>query len=451
MEAVSDTDPEQNLSLPALTFRPQPTTVEETGLDDSQCVDLVLKTLRSGGRLSGGEIANRLCLSFRIIETILNFLKQELMIETVAAAAVTEQQFEYSLTSKGNEKAAEALERNEYIGPAPVSLRDCVEVFNQQSVRDQKVTPDAVRDALSDLELDHDFHRHLGAAVNGGHSILLYGKPGNGKSSVAKRLVRMLGGMVLIPHALDISGQTVRVFDSRVHSPIDIAPQEEDPLTPAVNYQKRKRDQRWVSANRPLVITGGELTSEDLEMRYSPQSKFYLAPVQMLANSGILVIDDFGRQRVNPHDLLNRWTIPLEDGTDHYSLTSGETFEVPFNPLVVFSTNLRPEDLGDEAFWRRIRHKVELGNPSEEAFLRILKTVCEQNSIQFSDIGGQYLLETHYKARGRPLRAVHPRDLVRLMMDMGSFEGTNPELTPRWLDAACASYFTEDSQTQKVS
>ena len=175
MEAVSDTDPEQNLSLPALTFRPQPTTVEETGLDDSQCVDLVLKTLRSGGRLSGGEIANRLCLSFRIIETILNFLKQELMIETVAAAAVTEQQFEYSLTSKGNEKAAEALERNEYIGPAPVSLRDYVEVFNQQSGRDQKVTPDAVRDALSDLELDHDFHRHLGAAVNGGHSILLYG------------------------------------------------------------------------------------------------------------------------------------------------------------------------------------------------------------------------------------------------------------------------------------
>ena len=431
-------------------FRPQPWTIEETGLDAAQCFDLTLKTLRYGGRLSGGEIATRLRLSFKVIEGLLNFLKREKLIETVGAGGVVEQQYEYSLTDKGYEKATEALERNQYVGPAPVSLRDYVAVVKRQSVRQAKVTPDGVYGALADLELSREVRRLIGAAVNGGHSILLYGKPGNGKSSIAKRITRMLGGSILIPYAIDVGGQTIRVFDPRVHSAIDVSGESEERRVVAVSQtvrQERRRDQRWVVANRPLITVGGELTLEDLDLRYSPQTKFYLSPIQMLANGGILVIDDFGRQKMRPDELLNRWIVPMEDGIDHYSLLSGETIEVPFELMVVFSTNLRPEKLGDEAFWRRIRHKVEVGDPNDEIFLSILKSVCEQKSIPFTPEGGEYLIETHYRARNRPYRAVHPRDLLGLITDMGGFEGVRPELTPEWIDAACASYFMEDSVT----
>jgi hypothetical protein len=200
-----------------------------------------------------------------------------------------------------------------------------------------------------------------------------------------------------------------------------------------------------VVAERPLITVGGELTLEDLDLKYSAQTRFYLAPIQVLANGGILVIDDFGRQKMRPDELLNRWIVPMEDGIDHYSLVSGETIEVPFELMVVFSTNLRPESLGDEAFWRRIRHKVEIIDPNDEIFLSILQTVCQEKGIEYSEDGGRYLIETHYRSTGRPFRAVHPRDIVGLITDMGRFEGVEPQLTPEWIDAACASYFMEET------
>jgi predicted ATPase with chaperone activity len=429
----------------SIPFRPQPKSIEDTGIDTTQCVDLILKTLRYGGRLSGGEIANRLRLPYKVIEGGISFLKREKLIEVVGANGVVEQQYEYALSDKGYEKATEALERNQYVGPAPVPLRDYVEVVKQQSVRKATITPDGVHSALGDLELSHDIRRLIGAAVNGGHSILLYGKPGNGKSSIAKRITRMLGGAVLIPYAIDVGGQTIRVYDPRVHSPLDIGPGVERRTNAGqVDSPERRQDQRWVVANRPLITVGGELTLEDLDLKYSPLTKFYLAPIQILANGGILVIDDFGRQKMRPDELLNRWIVPMEDGIDHYSMLSGETIEVPFELLVVFSTNLRPESLGDEAFWRRIRHKVEVGDPSDEIFLEILKGVCAQNTLEYTPEGGRYLIETHYRATGRPFRACHPRDIVGLITDMGGFEGGKPELTPEWIDPACASYFMEE-------
>ncbi len=430
---------------PAL-FRPQPKTIEETGIDFAQHVDLCLKTLRYGGRLSGGELANRLKLSYQVAEGTIAFLKREKLIEVVGAQGLVEQQYEYTLSDKGYEKATEALDRNQYVGPAPVTLREYVKVVKQQSVRNVKVTPDRVNEALSDLELSASIRRLIGAAVNGGHSILLYGKPGNGKSSIAKRITKMLGGAVLIPYAIDVGGQTIRVYDPRVHSPLADGPDGSNRRSQGLppDATERRRDQRWVVANRPLITVGGELSIEDLDLKYSPVTKFYLAPIQILANGGILVIDDFGRQKMRPDELLNRWIVPMEEAIDHYSLLSGETIEVPFELLVVFSTNLRPEKLGDEAFWRRIRHKVEVGDPDDRIYLEILKSICDQHSIAYSDEGGRYLIETHYRARSRQFRAVHPRDLIGLLMDMGGFEGVHPELTPEWIDAAAASYFMED-------
>jgi len=400
--------------------------------------------MRYGGRLQGGELASRLRLRYSVVDSVIGFLKREKLIETVGSGGVVEQQYEYVLTDRGYEKATEALARNQYVGPAPVPLRDYVEVVKRQSVRQAIVTPDSVHNALSDLELSHEIRRLIGAAVNGGHSILLYGKPGNGKSSIAKRITRILGGAVLIPYAIDVNGQTIRVFDPRVHSALEIGASVE-PRGDRPGRPEQRHDERWVIANRPLITVGGELTLEDLDLRYSPQTRFYLPPIQILANGGILVIDDFGRQKMRPDELLNRWIVPMEDGIDHYSLTSGETIEVPFELLVVFSTNLKPENLGDEAFWRRIRHKVEVTDPSTETFMTILKNVCEQTKLPFSLEGAQYLIETYYSSTGRPFRAVHPRDLTGLIMDMGGFEGVKPELTPEWIDAACASYFMEDT------
>jgi len=438
---------EREFGAPCAAFRPQPTTIEATGIDFAQHVDLCLKTLRFGGRLAGGEIAGRLRLAYKVVDTVIAFLKREKLIEVVGAQGVVEQQYEYQLTDKGYEKASEALERNQYVGPAPVPLAEYVRVVLEQSPRRVRVTPPQVQEALADLELSPSLRRLIGAAVNGGHSILLYGNPGNGKSSIAKRIASMLGGSVLVPYAIDVGGQTVRVFDPRVHEATEepgLRVERRLAAMPSPDGRERRRDGRWVIAKRPLITVGGELTLEDLDLKYSAQTKFYLAPVQVLANGGILVVDDLGRQKMRPEELLNRWIVPMEDGIDHYSLVSGETIEVPFEILLVFSTNLNPKDLGDEAFWRRIRHKVEVIDPDEGIFLQILKDVCERRSIEYRPEGARYLIDAHYRAKGRPFRAVHPRDIIGLLQDMGGYEGVQPELTPEWLDAAVAAYFMED-------
>jgi hypothetical protein len=208
--------------------------------------------------------------------------------------------------------------------------------------------------------------------------------------------------------------------------------------------QERRRDMRWLVAERPLIITGGELTLADLELKYSPQSKFYIAPLQMRANCGILVIDDFGRQLVQPKELLNRWIVPMEARVDHLSLLSGETIEVPFELLLVFSTNIPPQSLGDEAFFRRIRHKIEVGDPDEPGFLSILEGACERNGIAYIPETGRYLIEQYYKPKNRHFRGVHPRDLLDLLLDISSYQRRDPEFTTEWIDLACASYFIDE-------
>jgi DNA-binding MarR family transcriptional regulator len=452
LEVVISREPETGPPSPDQpSFRPQPNTIEETGVDFSQLIDLCVKTISYGGRLSGGDLANRLALAYPVVEPMLAFLKREKLVEVVGSQGITERQYEYVLSDKGHEKASDAFERNQYVGPTPVPLPEYIRVVEEQSVQRVSISPKQVLSALSDLELSLAIRRLIGAAVNGGHSILLYGKPGNGKSSVAKRIVKMLGGSIIIPYAIDVGGQTIRVYDPRVHTlysePPSVDGERRQAEVPSIS-RERRQDRRWVVANRPLITVGGELGIEDLDLKYSPLTKFYLAPIQILANGGILLIDDFGRQKMRPKDLLNRWIVPMEDGIDHYSLLSGETIEIPFACLIVFSTNLQPERLGDEAFWRRIRHKIEITDPDESTFLHILRSECERKSICYRDEGARYLIETYYQETGRPFRAVHPRDLIGLLTDIGGFEGVQPELTPPWIDAACSSYFMEDSLKQ---
>ncbi|MPZ50188.1 MAG: ATP-binding protein [Dehalococcoidia bacterium] len=426
-------------------FRVQPNSVEETGISFGQLLDLCIKTIYFSGRPSARQVSEQLALPFNVVETVLSFLKREKFIEVVGSVGIGEQQYQYALSEKGNDRAAEALERNQYVGPTPVPFEQYVQVVHEQSVRNIRVDANVVDTALSDLILTDTTRSLVGPAVNSGRSLLLYGDPGNGKSSIAKGIGRMLSGQVLIPYAIDVSGQTIRVFDPRVHQETAVPEDDESgsglraPVRP-----ERRRDLRWAVSPRPLIMVGGELTLADLELKFSPQAKFYIAPLQMKANCGILVIDDFGRQLVQPKELLNRWIVPMEARVDHLSMLSGETIEFPFELLLVFSTNIPPNRIGDEAFFRRIRHKIEVGDPDEASFLGILRMVCEKQKIPYSEEAGRYLIDRYYRPTNRHFRGVHPRDIIDLLLDISSFQGRAPGFSREWVDLACASYFIDD-------
>jgi predicted ATPase with chaperone activity len=319
-----------------------------------------------------------------------------------------------------------------------------VEVLMAQTEDGIHVTRELFLDHLSDLVLGRQTLAALGPAVSSGRSVLIHGKSGNGKTSVAMSIGRMLPGTTLIPHAVEVDGQIIKVFDPRMHQAIQQDPLEDRRQSAAVtDGVERRLDRRWQLAKRPVVAVGGELTLQDLELHYSTASKFYIAPLQWKANGGALIIDDFGRQMVQPQELLNRWIVPMEQGVDHLSLHSGDTVELPFQVLLIFSTNIPPKHLGDEAFFRRIRHKVEVPNPTLDDYLNILRRVCEQRGIAYSDEAAEYLVEQYYRKTGRDLRGCHPRDLVDLMEDITRFYGEAPSLTAEWIDLASASYFVE--------
>jgi len=434
---------------PKVPAVPQPSTVEETGLELSMLVDLALKTIHFAGRPSGRQLADQLCLPFPVVEEIITFLRQEQAIETVGTAGLGEQLYQYALTERGRRKTEEALDRSHYVGPAPLPFDTYIEVLKQQSISNIRIDQDTYVNGLQHLVLGRKVLAALGPAVNSGSSVLIYGKSGNGKSTVTRAIGQMLPGQVLIPYAVEVHGSIVKVFDPRVHQSIE--PEiPQDRRTDASHgppaVPERRQDRRWVLAKRPVVSVGGELTLEDLELRYSEGSKFYIAPLQWKANSGLLVVDDFGRQMIQPQELLNRWIVPMEEGIDHLSLHTGDTLALPFDVLLIFSSNIPPGRLGDEAFFRRIRHKVEMPNPTKDEYLEILRRVCLTKNLEYSDEAAQYLLRAHYAETGRERKSCHPRDIVELLTDITGFFNEPPELSPDWIDLAASSYFvsTED-------
>jgi len=309
-----------------------------------------------------------------------------------------------------------------------------------QTVRQIEIDEAWVRHALSHLVVDDELLNRLGPAFNSGRSIFMYGPPGTGKSSITESLARALTASVYIPYAVEIGGQVIRLYDPAVH----IAADGSDEESAQLDLESRvKYDPRWRLCRRPVVMVGGELTLESLDLDFDPLTKFYEAPIHMKAANGFFILDDFGRQMVPPRQLLNRWIVPLERGTDFLSLHTGKKFEIPFDQVTVFCTNLKPSELVDEAFLRRIRHKIRINYQTEAQFHEILRRVCTQQGMVYTDSAAHYLVETYYRQAKRPLVGSHPRDLVEHIIDRARFMKIRPELTPETLDAAAANYFVD--------
>jgi predicted ATPase with chaperone activity len=418
--------------------------IEHTGLSQLWLQDLALKILYFQGYLSGYKISEEMALPFTgITDQILDALKREKFVEVRSSQmGLGEGAYQYAITGAGIARAREALERSQYAGPAPVPIAAYNKAIRLQDQGRVTITSRLLRKALSQLVLSESTFQRIGPAVNSGTSIFIYGPPGNGKTSVARLIGKMiLATTMYIPYAIYIDGQVVKLYDSVNHKK---APEKNNDLMDANTHRSSKRpDPRWVLIRRPFIVTGGELTLNGLDLVFDDVNQFYEAPFQVKANGGILLIDDFGRQMVRPRDLLNRWIVPLENRIDYLTLHTGRKVEVPFNVLVVFSTNLPPKDLVDEAFLRRLRHKIEIGDPSYEEYREIFRRVADNKGVKYNDQGLGYLLQEWYVKRGRKLRASHPRDICDQIIDIASFMSYEPEMSTELIQRAAEAYFVE--------
>jgi predicted ATPase with chaperone activity len=426
-------------------FPPAPETLAETGLTANFVLDLLLKMLYEYGARSGAHLSDRIKLPFSILDEQLLTLQQRNLLEIrgTGADAHGRRGYIFELTSEGRARARELRETAGYVGPAPVTREVYRRWVAVQSIRNHPVPRDQIHAGLSSLVLDEAFIDRLGPGINSGKSIFLYGKPGNGKTEIAFAMAEIMGSSIFVPHAVELDGHVIQIFDPNVHIETEAEEYGVSKIRSDLLRDVPDHDPRFVRVRRPVVIVGGELTLDELELHETAHYGVYSAPPQMKANGGVFVIDDFGRQRVRPRDLLHRWMIPLDRGTDYLSLTNGFKIEVPFDSLVIFATNLNPADLVEEAFLRRIRYKLPVPNPTRKQFGEILRRCCAKREIAYAEEAVDLIFDEFYGRRGFEPRSCHPGDLLADLCDVARYKGLDPVLGQEQIMDACLSYFLE--------
>jgi predicted ATPase with chaperone activity len=425
-----------------------PESLQQTGLTLGFLNDMMLRTLYSRGGMLGLDLARLLCLPFKIIEESLGFLKDEKCVEVLGGDLIGRISYRFNLTELGRRRAQEAMAQCSYIGPAPVPLEDYVEQVYRQAVTAIEVSPEALRASFAHLVVSEDLFNAVGPAIVSGKSVFIYGPPGNGKTAMAQSIgafMNSTGGEIFVPYAFLAEQNIITLFDSAVHEPA-----EENSDTRLEDNESTIRrllntgtvDPRWVKIKRPVIITGGELNLGMLDLKYSPESNYYQAPMHVKANGGVFLIDDFGRQLCSPKELLNRWIVPLENRVDYLSLASGQKFQVPFEQLTMFSTNLDPKELVDDAFLRRMRHKVEINAPKRDIYERIFNNYAKRLGMNQCPPAIEFMYEQYYN-RGRCPRASDCRDLLETVQSICRFRRVPVQLTRDLIAEAASSFIRE--------
>lgn len=424
-----------------------PESLKESGLTNGFVCDMLLRTLYARGVMLGRDLATFLCLPFKVIREPLKFLKDEKLIQVDGGDLVGEVSYRFSLTDLGRDRAKSATEQCAYVGPAPVPLEDYVEQCYRQTVTGLMCYPEALKAPFGHLVLKEDMFNAIGPAIISGRSVFIYGPPGNGKTAMARAIgdfMNTAGGSIYLPYAFVADGNIITVFDPSLHVVDDVADEYGDEADAAVRklLNTGATDPRWVRIRRPVIVTGGELNLQMLDLRYNAESKFYQAPIHFKANGGVFLIDDFGRQLVSPKDLLNRWILPLEDRHDFLTVASGKKFQVPFEQLIIFSTNLDPKALVDDAFLRRIRHKVGISAPARDVYERIFASNCKRLGMNYDQQAVDFLYEKYY-SKGRTPRASDCRDLLETVQSICRYRRHPLHLTRDLMAEAAGSFIAE--------
>ncbi|MCR9125561.1 MAG: ATPase [Rhodobacteraceae bacterium] len=430
-----------NAQTPRVHAPAPPRLIEDIGLPFAMIRDICLKTMFRKTLSLVGELAQAVCLPVPIVQEVIDIARRQKLMEASGTAATEAgSEMAYQLTEAGVARALDALAQSEYFGPMPVPLAEYRKQVHRQSIRNIALTRERLAQAMGHLILSPTLLDHLGPAVSAGRSILMYGPPGNGKSSISNGIRAAMGDRIYVPHAVEYSGQVITLYDPIVHTRVQLL--GEDPN--ALRRNAKRPDMRYVACRRPAVVTGGELTLSMLDLVYNPTAKTYQAPLQLKATGGIFIVDDLGRQSTAPQALINRWIVPLEESKDILGLQSGEKFEVPFDTLVIFSTNFHPNEIFDQAALRRIFFKIKVDGPSQEEFLKIFAMVARNKGMPLDEKGLIHLLKNKYPTIGNVYASYQPGFLIDQMIAVCEFEGIPYQMSPQMIDRAWSNLFVRD-------